>query len=214
MDYNAPYDLVNDNLLDLSHVSFVHERSLQLGTAFSDREPRISTLPRGVRIERWLPAAQPAAALRTPDSVPIDTWWEYDYLIPGIFIQRTAMFAEGVADVSRIERPDFEKAHAVHYAVHAATPMTATTCRYFYYAGPRADQGSSAEAELIIDRIAQEAFKEDRAMIEAQFQVMQSIGPRRRLGIRADRAITLFDGMMRRLSKAPESLAQQTIGEQ
>src|SRR6266566_8849055 len=59
MDYNANYMLINDNLLDLSHLAFLHQKSF--GAAFAgsrserwaETRPRITKLTRGMRIERW-----------------------------------------------------------------------------------------------------------------------------------------------------------------
>ena len=50
MDYNANYMLINDNLLDLSHLAFLHQKSF--GAAFA-----------GSRSERWAENYSPSTSL-------------------------------------------------------------------------------------------------------------------------------------------------------
>ena len=57
MDYDVHYELIQDNLLDLSHIAWVHRNSFGGGNAASNKawaeaELRVTALPRGVRVER------------------------------------------------------------------------------------------------------------------------------------------------------------------
>lgn len=55
MDYQANYKLINENLLDLSHIAFLHNRSL--GAALTPEgtgRTTVTRLARGVRIQNWL----------------------------------------------------------------------------------------------------------------------------------------------------------------
>jgi len=54
IDYNAEAQLIHDNLLDFSHLSFVHANSFRTPDDFSESLPKVSALPRGLRFERWL----------------------------------------------------------------------------------------------------------------------------------------------------------------
>ena len=55
LDYAADYLLIDDNLLDLSHLSFTHEKTLGLDMPqWADERPRTVPLDRGLRFERWL----------------------------------------------------------------------------------------------------------------------------------------------------------------
>src|SRR5581483_7690444 len=54
LDYDAHYLLIDDNLLDLSHLSFAHEKTLGLDMPqWADLRPRMMSLERGLRFQRW-----------------------------------------------------------------------------------------------------------------------------------------------------------------
>ena len=50
MHYDTPYLLICDNLLDFSHLSYVHEKTLGGSTAIARARPAIERLERGVRV--------------------------------------------------------------------------------------------------------------------------------------------------------------------
>ena len=55
IDYEADYQLVNDNLCDLSHLDFVHERTLgaSTGAKWSAEQPKVTPIDDGLLFERW-----------------------------------------------------------------------------------------------------------------------------------------------------------------
>ena len=55
LDYAADYQLINDNLCDLSHVDYTHETSLgaAIGVCWSDHPPKVTQLENGLQIDRW-----------------------------------------------------------------------------------------------------------------------------------------------------------------
>src|SRR5438270_3853141 len=58
LDYGAEARLINDNLLDFSHLPYVHANSFRPPEDFSLVRPVITALPRGVRFERWVVGKQ------------------------------------------------------------------------------------------------------------------------------------------------------------
>jgi vanillate O-demethylase monooxygenase subunit len=53
--YDANYQLIHDNLLDLTHLSFVHEKTLGRGSlVWGAAQPIFLPLERDVRVQRWL----------------------------------------------------------------------------------------------------------------------------------------------------------------
>lgn len=92
LDYAAHYQLINDNLLDLLHLSFVHAKTLGRGTPqWANQRPNIIPLPRGVRFQRWFENCLPAHYMAGRGDA-FDMWHSYDFLVPGLFIQRPAWF--------------------------------------------------------------------------------------------------------------------------
>src|SRR5579862_1194455 len=81
LDYAAEARLITDNLLDLSHVSFLHAESFRLGETWARERPTVEALDRGVHITRWLRAEGPMGELDSTQRV--DTHFSYDFFIPG-----------------------------------------------------------------------------------------------------------------------------------
>jgi phenylpropionate dioxygenase-like ring-hydroxylating dioxygenase large terminal subunit len=190
IDYVADHQLLHDNLLDLSHIDYVHETTLgaSTGARWSDDEPEIHERPNGLHLRRWLRATQ-----KLPDrSVRIDTLNEYDFGLPGIFVMRFRAFPEGTAARHRageaLPAPLMEGCEQ-----QAVTPVAAGRTRYFYATGTRARH---ARDEDIAGKLAgiDKAFLEDRATIEGQ---ARNIDPDRRMVfIPQDKAPTLFRRMI------------------
>jgi phenylpropionate dioxygenase-like ring-hydroxylating dioxygenase large terminal subunit len=64
LHYDANYLLITDNLLDFSHLSYVHETTLGGSANYAGIRPKVTRSGRGVRVERWLIDDEPAPYLR------------------------------------------------------------------------------------------------------------------------------------------------------
>jgi len=197
MDYRANYQLINDNLLDLSHIFFVHKDTFGAGDANLVRraatyQPQLTPLPRGVRFERRVENGQPPPYLKGKVEAG-DTWHSYDFLAPGVFLMSYQIYPPGT--FARGAEAETPPSHA-HYTCQAITPLTETTTSYFFAFGP-----SSRQPELtdLFYDLGVAAFNEDRAMIEAQQRVIdQSPGvPMIPLGM--DGGASLFRSIMQRM---------------
>jgi vanillate O-demethylase monooxygenase subunit len=184
IDYRAHYELINDNLTDFTHVSYVHAESFGATEEFARTRPHVETLERGVRIWRWRhPGYRSDAFTETRGQVTnFESFETYEYSIPGVLAMRTvvcpaataARFNEGVPDLSAVDIINDR------FSSQAVTPMTARTTRYFYGGGPRtgtADPGNDLDERF---ERAKQAFIEDKDMIEAQ-QVNLDLDPQRQL---------------------------------
>jgi nitrite reductase/ring-hydroxylating ferredoxin subunit len=175
IEYDAHYQLVHDNLCDLSHVDFVHRDSLQpaTGANWSETAPRILSRDRAVRFERWFEnAVLPGGAGEV-----VDTWSSYDFALPGIFIMYGARFPRGTAARCGYRAPDGVRPLVENIEQQAVTPISATRTAYHYATGL---VGSSAEvtAKLAarID-VVMKTFEEDRIIIEAQQRIWDLTPP-------------------------------------
>ncbi|HJQ57758.1 MAG TPA: aromatic ring-hydroxylating dioxygenase subunit alpha [Vineibacter sp.] len=188
LDYAADYQLIDDNLLDLSHLSYAHEKTLGLGTPqWALERPKIIALERGLRVQRWL-RDQKRGYLRR-DGI-FDMWNSYDFLVPGIFLLRTAWYPQGTAD--RLHgQPPTEPPIFLRCDEQAVTPTTARTSRYFYATGARAQDVTPEQVDKMF-AIVEAAFGEDKAIIEAQQLVIDRDPARRMLGTSFDAGPTQF----------------------
>jgi phenylpropionate dioxygenase-like ring-hydroxylating dioxygenase large terminal subunit len=196
LDYNATYKLINDNLTDLSHLSFTHKDSFKAGPHWVLARPTVMALERGVRVQRWV-TDPPPPYLRDCHSATIDKLSEYDYLVPGIFLLHTAIFPNGTADTVKsggaAPSPLWET-----FSCQAVTPSTERTTRYFFSWGPGCRHGSAAAADTMF-QIALQAFAEDKVVIEAQQRIIDLDPSRQILATRADMAAITFERLMNRL---------------
>ncbi|TAJ32414.1 MAG: aromatic ring-hydroxylating dioxygenase subunit alpha [Reyranella sp.] len=197
MDYAAHYLLIDDNLLDLSHLSYAHEKTLGLDMPqWADERPRISALERGLRVQRWL-CDQPSRGFMKRWGETLDLWNSYDFLFPGIFLLRTAFYPVGTA--RRLDRGEPQEPPLfLRYDDQAVTPMTDRTTRYFYAAGARsADIDPERVGRLF--GIVEAAFAEDKAIIEAQQKVIDREPGRRMLPTSLDAGPTQFRKLVQAL---------------
>lgn len=203
LDYSANYQLINDNLLDLSHLAFVHEKTLGKGVPqWATERPTITRLERGVRFQRWFRRRGPSHYFGKAGDV-FDTWNSYDFLVPGLFIQRPAWYPPGTAERYDGQAPT-EEPLFIRCDDQAVIPVTETTSRYFYSAGGRSKDASPELAGEIF-RFTEVAFHEDKAIIEAQQKVIAQDPGRQMVSLSMDGGPTLFRGIVRELIAAETS---------
>ena len=195
LDYEASHQLINDNLLDFSHLSFVHRNSFGSDLQWAHTRPEITKLERGVRVQRWI---ENAAGYREPS--PADLWSYYDFLVPGVLLLGSKTYAPGTAARNGGQAPMSEPLQET-FSCQAVTPLTEKTSRYFFSWGPLAGDRAEAMADKLIG-VAHQAFAEDKVMIEAQQQVIDRSPGRRPMPTAHDRAIILFQGVMKSMGGA------------
>lgn len=199
LDYDANFALINHNLLDFSHLTYVHANSFKADTQWAENRPQVKRIERGVRVTRWIDASPALASALDLSGAPVETWQSYDFLVPGILVMRTYFCEVGT-------RVLFPEGHPrtgvlrVNATSQAVTPMTERTSRYFFAFGSRSSDTNQEDATRILD-LGTRAFGEDKAIIEAQQRVIDASPGVHPQPTTADVAITQFDSIMRKLSK-------------
>jgi phenylpropionate dioxygenase-like ring-hydroxylating dioxygenase large terminal subunit len=195
MGYDANYQLIHDNLLDLTHLSFVHENTLGRGSpAWGTARPSVTPIDRGVRVSRWLRDRGTSPYVRMPQQ-KWDAWASYDFVLPGVFLLRTAFYSTATASGFPDGPPgDLEPAYVI-VTSQAVTPVSERETIYYYSGGQLRRHGSSA---LIRDQIRAfgVAFLEDKAMIEAQQKIIDATPDRSMMTLTFDRATAMFRRLM------------------
>nr|HMS80226.1 hypothetical protein [Burkholderiaceae bacterium] len=88
LHYDTNWLLICDNLLDFSHLSYVHERSLGASTAIAQARADIEPVPRGLRVSRRVndvPAPPFYTRFRSFDT-NIDRRFVYDFAPPATLL--------------------------------------------------------------------------------------------------------------------------------
>jgi vanillate O-demethylase monooxygenase subunit len=194
LDYVAEARLINDNLLDFSHLTYVHANSFGSTGAWARHRPTVTPLERGVRVTRWTP--NPSA-----DREGADAWSSYEFLVPGVLLMTGGSYPNGTAEAHSFGPPDLSKATSgATFTSQAVTPMDEKSSRYFFSWGPRADQGGAETRDRLM-AIAARAFAEDKAMIEAQQRVLDRTPDAKVMPTAHDVAVTMFNRLVERMAK-------------
>ncbi len=203
LTYEANYELINDNLLDLSHLSYVHQSTLGRNSmSWGESRPRTTAIDRGVRIERWVVNHPRPYYLKLPAGSLSDMWASYDYVVPGVFLLATKSYPLGAAAQSSMRAPRAEP-DWVSSTSQAVTPISEDKTVYFYsscLSRRLASEEHAREQMAVIER----AFSEDRAMIEAQQQIIASTRQSRMLQLASDGALNRFRRLMAGLIAAEQ----------
>lgn len=169
LEIEASYLLAVDNILDLSHLEFLHPSTLgsealrhgQLDVSRDGDTVRATRSTRNERLPRMLEIAYQIEAGTAVDRTLEVTW-----------------HPPGAASVIMSARPaGGGRAAAALNSFHFFTPVTATTCRYFFaIAIARDEHGYGASAARIGLKALRFPFEtEDKLMLEAQQWLSQQI---------------------------------------
>ncbi len=204
IDYAAPARLINDNLLDLSHIAYVHTASFAEATAPSDKvgSTPIWTFARLIAgYESGLAAIVMCHRAPQPSErrgIPQDVFTSYDFLVPVCSCSRPSATKQAHANDWRGRSCGSAQSLFSTFTCQAVTPLGADTARYFFAYGPWAKEASrkSFFAELGL-----KAFEEDRRMIEAQYRVIAQTENPRMMPMVMDKAVRTYEGVLKRLHK-------------
>lgn len=208
LDYEAEARLINDNLLDFSHLSYVHANSFGAGPEFSENLPKLEPLERGVRFSRWMTDTYGQSSRKS--DIPIDSYMTYDFLLPGILLMWSGNYPAGTAKSFDFAAPRLEDAQSgVTFTCQAVTPTGPNTSRYFFSWGPRVGHGDEKLRDQLME-LAGMAFGEDKAMIEAQQRVIDRTPNPQIMPTAHDKGVTIFNRLVERLAKQDAAPASET----
>jgi phenylpropionate dioxygenase-like ring-hydroxylating dioxygenase large terminal subunit len=199
MDYNANYVLINDNLLDLSHIAFLHNKSL--GASFTPEgvsRPTITKTAHGVKVENWI-SSGPSQMSSTLSKGRIDIWQTYEFVIPGVFLLHADFYTQGTAAKFPEREPVGVESKHRQFTCQAVTPLTDDRTCYFFAYGPWSKEPQHAET---LYQLGLKAFNEDRVMIEAQQRNINRSPDAKMMTIAIDSGVAQFRRMMDELMQA------------
>jgi vanillate O-demethylase monooxygenase subunit len=160
MPTGCDYQLLVDNILDLTHADYLHAGGLGSG-ALTRSTPRVTDVDeRSVRIE-WLSSGDLAPGafdmhLRQQGQ-PTDQWTEVTWTAPGTMLLNVGATLQGEPRESGIDTLN----------LHLATPETATTCHYWFWT--TRNFAIDPHANVHIRAFIEHAFsQQDKPMLEAQ----------------------------------------------
>lgn len=162
LHYDVNYLLIADNLLDFSHLPFLHPTTVGGSLDYASVMPKVERRERGVRLTKWVPDTEPPAYSRNyakfASTGRVDRWMDYDFLVPGILLMDSGMVPRG---------GDREGENIAFRGCQALTPETESSTHYFF-AHPHNFLIDRPEVTAEIHAGIVHAFEEDREMITAQ----------------------------------------------
>lgn len=166
----ANYELITDNLMDLSHVGFVHRETIGNQDMGEKGTIKVERSDRGVRVTRWvIDVPPPPTYVRTgviSADQNVDRWQIIDFE-PPCYVN---IYVGGVA--TGTGAPEGNRVGGLGlWVMNAMTPLTATTSNYFWAVGRDFNIGNAQVTEFMRNEISR-TFDEDSAILELQQSTM------------------------------------------
>jgi len=202
--YDVNYLLICDNLLDFSHLPFVHPSTLGGSPDYASAPAKVERLDNGVRITRWAieTEAPPFATAVKTWSGKVDRWNIYNFTLPATLLMDSGMAPTGTGapEGQRVEALEFRGCQAI-------TPETENSTHYFF-AHPHNFSIDQPEVTRSIHQAVVTAFDEDRAIITAQQHSLALAPNFKMVPFGIDAALNQFRWVVaRRLEEEAQELA-------
>jgi vanillate O-demethylase monooxygenase subunit len=181
---DANYLLLVENLLDTTHLPFLHPSTL--GTdAFAKSEFEVTREGDRIKVARWLMDQPPAPFHKQmggfPDGMNVDRW-QIAHFGPPSFVKLDVGSAPAGAGARQGDRSRGMNM----WNLNAITPETEKTAHYFYAQAYNFKLDQRWISDLVRSQVTK-AFLEDMAMIKAQ-QVNMDLGPSPAVNLGQDKA--------------------------
>jgi vanillate O-demethylase monooxygenase subunit len=200
----ANYLLVVENLLDTTHLPFLHPNTL--GTdAFARSEFEVRRDGDRITVSRYLMNELPAAFHKQmggfPDGMKVDRW-QVTHYGPPAFVKLDV----GSAPVGARVREGDRSQGVNMWNLNAITPETGNTAHYFFAQAYNFRLDEPWVADMLRKQI-HTIFLEDMAMIKAQQQNMD-LGPTPIVNLGQDKAWVAMRQIVERLAKEEQQAAR------
>lgn len=195
----ANYMLLVDNLMDLTHLGYVHGGTIG-GNPTTHVEAKMEThlTPRGLRFTRWMLDSEPPPTYTkaVPFNGRVDRWQEFEYVAPGSIIQWSGATDAGTGATEGKRDGGFSLR-----LFHGITPETETSCFYFWSAANGYRQDEPEATEQLFAEISR-AFDQDKVVVEAQQARLTELGQEGLVNLKADVARVRMRQTVERLLEA------------
>ena len=204
---DANYLLLVENLLDTTHLPFLHPTSL--GTdAFARSELEVSREGDRIQVARWLMNELPAPFHKQmgdfPDGVKVDRW-QVAHFGPPCFVKLDVGSAPAGAG-ARQAGVDRGNRWMNMWNLNAITPETQKTAHYFFAQAFNFKLDQRWIADMLAVQI-RDIFLEDMAMVKAQ-QVNMDLGPSPVVNLGQDKAWVAMRQIVDRMVKEEQQQAK------
>ena len=158
------WQLVCDNLLDLTHLAFVHETTIGNMALVEHAAVRVNRTPGGVQVTRWIidQPAPPTFVKVGKFTGNVDRWQIIDYQPPGFLRLDVGATPTGSG------APEGKRVNGIQMRnLNAITPETETTTHYFWGQAHDFEPRDAEMTERVFQQI-KTAFLEDVSVFTMQ----------------------------------------------
>ena len=162
---NTNHRLEIANLMDLSHVAWIHRDTLGGTDNWFNAPVQHTTLEHGVRTELWMPNSPPPSFAKHlfPASTQFDIWAGFDMTLPCNFIMNFQVWSPGTA----LNGKSNGQLILDTFSSQAVTPSDEDWVDYYYSWGASKATDVPGLSDMLLES-THLAFREDQAMLEAQ----------------------------------------------
>lgn len=159
---NANYEYGTDNLLDLSHIEFVHKGTFAGQGVIFAGEHSVSIEGETLHSNWWMPGIAPPSVAQDvfPADMPVDHWLEMRWNAPATMRLNVGVTPHGADRDAGFEVPQ----------AHILTPADEHTTHYFW-SSTRFNDLENPDVDAMLLALFGNAFDlEDKPMIEAAYE--------------------------------------------
>ena len=192
------YQLVIDNLLDVTHVAYLHRNTLAADPREATEPTVTERVPGAVRVGRWLLDVKPPPLFAAAGDLHenVDRWQFVTWHPPGVVYLDVGCARAGTG------APQGDRSQGVSFwSNHLLTPETETSCQYLF-SFARNFRIHEAEFSEKLYQGTRATFLEDVAMLEAQQRKLDGARLDRTVDLIADVAQLQARRMMQELLRA------------
>ena len=169
------YRLLIDNLMDLTHIPFVHRKTIGGGNAQGQVNATMDVTPtdNGVHYIRWMENIQPpptyVKGAGFAEGIMVDRWQEFEFIAPSTVVQWTGALPVGMGARENRDQPGGFSLRLYH----GVTPRDETSCYYFWTPLNGYNPGDEQATKDLHHEIAI-TFDEDVIFLESQQQTVSA----------------------------------------
>ena len=204
---DANYMFMMDNLMDLTHLGYVHGGTIGGDVANHNvAEVEEWRTENGAKFVRWMADVPPPPTFVASGGFKgnIDRRAEFEYVAPASVMQSTGVFDAGKGKKETIDVEGGLKFRLFHHA----TPASDGEFHYFFSAGIENTPLEAPESQKFFEDVL-EAFLEDKLFIEAQQEAVTSKPDEQLLLREHDKAVAYARQAIKALQRQDVALAAE-----
>jgi phenylpropionate dioxygenase-like ring-hydroxylating dioxygenase large terminal subunit len=205
----ANWQLVVDNLLDLTHLAFVHETTIGNAALAEHATVKVTRSPNNVVVTRWIIDQEPPPTFKKVGGFKdnVDRWQIIDFAPPAFLRLDVGACPTGTG------APDGHRVDGINMRnLNAITPETEKTSHYFWGQAHDFDVKNAETTEKIFREI-EKAFHEDVEVFSAQQRNLDLIPDPPQLDINADTGVIQARRILASMYEKERSALRPTAAE-